>query len=207
MKLHHLASLALLALSPTAFAEGFYGVGEVTHVDASLDHAHFDSALTASGATGLSSSDSGSNNKWRLQGGYRFNPYVALEAGYIDFGKVKYSARYTGGSAEGSLKAGGADMAALLSLPLNDSFSLFGKAGVVEASVKSSLTAGAPASLASGSDHEHDVRPLLGVGGLYKLTDNIDLRADYDHVSDLGKSSKTGKMDANLYSVGLAYNF
>src|SRR5512139_1561903 len=207
MKLPHLASLALLALSPTAFADGFYGVGEVTHSSASLDRAHFDSALTANGATGLSSSDSGNDNHWRLQGGYRFNPNLAVEAGYIDFGKMKYAARYTGGNAEGSLKAGGVDVAALLSLPLNDSFSVFGKAGAVAAKVDSSLTAGAPASLASGTESVHVVRPLLGAGAIYKLTQNVDLRADYDHVSGLGKSDKTGKMDTNMVSLGVAYNF
>lgn len=207
MKPQHLASLALLALSTTAFADGFYGVGEVTHSNLSLDRAHFDSALTASGATGLSSSDSGSDNKWRLQGGYRFNPNLAVEAGYIDFGKAKYTATYSGGSAQGSLKAGGVDVAGLVGLPLNDSFSVFAKAGMVAASVKSRLAASGPAALASGDVSTHVVRPLLGVGALYKFTDNLDLRADYDHVSGLGKSGKTGKMDANLFSLGVAYNF
>jgi len=207
MKLHHLASLALLALSPTAFADGFYGLGEVTHSSASLDSAHFDSALTANGATGLSSSDSGSGNQWRLQGGYRFNPYLAVEAGYIDFGKVDYTASYTGGSAQGSLKAGGVDMAVLVGVPLGDSFSVFGKVGGVEASVKSNLTASAPAALASGDASTHVLRPLLGVGAIYKLTDNVDVRGDYDYVSGLGDSGKTGKMDVNLFSLGLAYNF
>jgi opacity protein-like surface antigen len=51
------------------------------------------------------------------------------------------------------------------------------------------------------------VRPLLGLGALYKLSDHVDLRADYDHVSGLGKSDKTGKMNANLFSLGMAYNF
>jgi OOP family OmpA-OmpF porin len=207
MKLHHLASLAMLALSTTAFADGFYGVGEVTRSSVSLDRNHFDNALLANGATSLSGSDSGSDTKWRLQGGYRFNPNVAVEAGYIDFGKARYSASYTGGSAQGSLKAGGVDVAALVGLPLNDSFSVFAKAGMVAAKVDSRLTAGAPASLASGSDSTHVVRPLLGVGALYKLGDHVDLRADYDHVSGLGKSDRTGKMDANMVSLGVAYNF
>jgi len=207
MKRLPLASLALLALSTTAFADGFYGVGEITRSNLSLDRNHFDSALLANGATGLASSDSGNPTRWRLQGGYRFNPNVAVEAGYIDFGKAKYSATYTGGSAQGSLKAGGVDVVALVGLPLGDSFSVFAKAGVVAASVKSSLTASGPAALASSADSTHVVRPLLGVGALYKLTDHVDLRADYDHVSGLGKSNRTGKMDANLFSLGLAYNF
>ncbi|MBC2730805.1 outer membrane beta-barrel protein [Thiobacillus sp.] len=207
MKLQHLASFALLALSTTAFADGFYGVGEITRSNLSLDRNHFDGALLANGATGLSSSDSGNSTKWRLQGGYRFNPNLAVEAGYIDFGKAKYTASYSGGSAQGSLKAGGVDVAALLSLPLSDSFSVFGKAGVVAAKVDSRLSASGAAVAASGDASTHVVRPLLGVGALYKLSDHVDLRADYDHVSGLGKSDKTGKMGANLFSLGLAYNF
>ena len=78
---------------------------------------------------------------------------------------------------------------------------------MVAAKVDSSLAAGAPASLASGDATTHVVRPLIGVGAIYKLSENVDLRADYDHVSNLGKSDKTGTMDANVVSVGLAYNF
>lgn len=207
MKLHFLAPLALFALTTPVFADGFYGVGEVTHSSLSLDRNHFDTALTTNTAASLSSNDSGSDNKWRLQGGYRFNPYLAVEAGYIDFGKAKYQASYTGGSAQGSLKAGGFDVVALASLPVNDSFSIFGKAGMVAAKVKSNLVAGAPATAASGNASENVVRPLLGVGARYKLTDNVDLRADYDHVSGLGTSSKTGKMDSNMVSFGAVYNF
>ena len=207
MKLHFLAPLALFALTSPALADGFYGVGEVTHSRLSLDRNHFDTALTSNSAAALSSSDSGSDNKWRLQGGYRFNPYLAVEAGYIDFGKAKYQASYTGGSAQGTLKAGGFDVVALASLPLNDSFSIFGKAGLVAARVKSNLIAVGGAAGASGRASDNSIRPLLGVGALYKLTDHVDLRADYDHVSGLGSSSKTGKMDSNMVSLGAAYNF
>ncbi len=207
MKLHFLAPLALFALTSPALADGFYGVGEVTHSRLSLDRNHFDTALTSNSAAALSSSDSGSDNKWRLQGGYRFNPYLAVEAGYIDFGKAKYQASYTGGSAQGTLKAGGFDVVGLASLPLNDSFSIFGKAGLVAARVKSNLIAVGGAAGASGRASDNSIRPLLGVGALYKLTDHVDLRADYDHVSGLGSSSKTGKMDSNMVSLGAAYNF
>lgn len=207
MKFKHLAPLALFVLASTASAEGFYVLGEVTHSSDSLDKNYFNNVLGANGATGLSSSDSGSGNQWRLQGGYRFNPYLALEAGYIDFGKATYKADYNGGGARGSLKAGGVNMNILASLPVNDQFSVFGKAGMVYANVKSSLSAGAPASLASGNTSSNVVRPLLGLGADYKLNKNVDLRADYDYVSGLGDSGKTGKMDSNMFSMGVAYTF
>lgn len=207
MKTYFLASIALLAFSASASAEGFYGLGEVSHSSASLDRAHFDGELSSNGATGLSSSDKGNSNQWRLQGGYRFNEYLAIEGGYIDFGKAKYKADYTGGNAQGSLKAGGLDVAALFSAPLSDSFSVFAKAGIVAAKVKSTLLAGAPADLATSKVSTNVIAPLLGVGASYKLTQNVDLRADFDHVNGLGKSSKTGKMDDNIFSLGAVYNF
>jgi hypothetical protein len=100
-----LAPLPLLALTPTAFTGGFYGAGEVTHSDLSLDHGYFDNALIGAGASGLSSSDKGSTDKWRLQGGYRFNPNLAVEAGYIDFGKAEYQA-ITPGARTGLVEGG-----------------------------------------------------------------------------------------------------
>lgn len=207
MKHSHWTALALAALTTAAAADGFYGVGEVTYSNASLDSSHFDNALISQGATALSSSDAGDSYRWRLQGGYRFNPYLALELGYIDFGQADYQATYAGGSAQGSLKAGGVNMAALLILPLDHGISVFGKLGVVDATVKSNLQAGAPAATASSDASNNSIRPLFGLGATYKLTDHVDLRADYDYVSGLGSSSKTGTMDVNMFSLGAVYNF
>lgn len=206
MKFQYLAPLAFFVVSATASADGFYALAEVTHSNNSLKRDTFDNELSANGGTGLSSSDKGSGNQWRLQGGYHFNQNLAVEAGFIDFGKAKYSAAYAGGAAQGQLKASGIDVAAILSLPVTDSFSLFGKAGAVAARVKSSLVADAPASTASSSSSTNVLRPLLGVGANYKLTQNVDLRADFDRVSGLGKVA-TGKMNDNMFSLGLGYNF
>jgi len=207
MKFQQLAPLALIALTSAAFADGFYGVGEITRSNTALDKGYFDGALGNNGASGLSSHDSGNGNQWRLQGGYRFNPNLAIEAGYLDFGTAKYKANYAGGTAHGSLKAGGVDVVGLASIPLSDDFSVFGKAGLVYANVKSSLSASDPAALASDNNSTRVLRPLLGVGASYKITQNADLRVDFDHVSGLGKSATTGKMNDNMLSLGVAYHF
>jgi OOP family OmpA-OmpF porin len=163
--------------------------------------------LTSAGATGLSSSDSGSGNQWRLQLGYGINRNLAIEAGYIDFGKAKYSASYAGGTATGDLKAGGLDLVALGILPLTDKFSIFGKAGAVALKAKSSLTADASAVTATGKATANEVRPLIGLGASYKIANNVDLRTEFDHVNGIGKSNKTGTMDSNMISMGVAYHF
>jgi OOP family OmpA-OmpF porin len=203
MKLPKLVPLALLGLVGTASAGDLYLLGAVTHSKTSLDRSTFDTDLKNAGAAGLSSGDRGNGNQWRLQLGYDFSPNFALEAGYIDFGKARYSASYGGGTANGTLKAGGLDIAALGILPLTDSISLFGKAGLVAAKVKSSLSS----SLVSSSDSSNEVRPLLGIGAGFKLSESLQLRTEYEHVSGLGKSGTTGKMNDNLVSLGLAYRF
>lgn len=208
MKIHAVVSMTILAVtSVAASAQGLYVLGEITRSNTSLNGRTFDSSLAQNGALGLSSHDSGNNNKWRLQGGYEINPYLAVEGGFIDFGTAKYQGTYTGGNARGKLKATGFDSAALFKLPLNTKLSAFGKVGLVVAKVKSSLVADGPASLASGRDSSTVVRPLLGLGADYKLTEKISLRLDYDHVGGLGNSSHTGKMDVNMVSMGATYHF
>lgn len=208
MKLGIWIPLALMVVSQGVMAGDLYVVGDITHSKDSLKKSTFDSALTGAGATGLSSSDSGSGNQWRLQLGYGINSNFAVEAGYIDFGKAKYSAAYAGGgTATGDLKAGGLDLVALGILPLSDKFSIFGKAGAVAVRAKSSLVASGPASAATGNATANEVRPLVGLGASYKITDHVDLRGEFDHVNGLGKSNKTGTMDSNMVSLGVAYHF
>jgi OOP family OmpA-OmpF porin len=208
MKYARLMPLALLALSTGVYADNdLYVVGEVTHSRDTLNTSTNDTALTGAGASALSSNGKSNGNQWRLQLGYKLSPNVAIEGGYIDFGKAKYSASYTGGTAQGTVKAGGLDIAALGIVPVTDSISVFGKVGVVAARVKSSLTAGTPASAATGNISANAISPLIGLGASYKISDTMDVRAEYDHASDLGKSGKTGKMKADMVSVGLAYHF
>ncbi|CAN5429480.1 outer membrane beta-barrel protein [soil metagenome] len=208
MKFLKLAPLAFFALtSVIASAEGAYVLGELTHSRDKLDSSYFDSKLGANGAVGAASTSTGSGNEFRIQGGYRLSPNLAVEGGYIDFGKTKYQATYAGGTAQGTLKAGGVDIAARGILPVSDKIDLFAKGGLVAARVKSSLTAGAPAGGATGDTSKTVVRPLLGIGAQYKLTEKVSLRLDLDHVSGLGSSSQTGKMSATMLSGGLAYSF
>jgi len=198
--------LLLVAVSSSVLADGPYILGEVTHSNLSLEKGTFNNDLTAAGATGLTSREDGSGNQWRLQAGYKFNPYFAIEAGYIDLGQADYKASFAGGTAKGSEKAGGIDLAVLGMIPVMDKLSVFGKAGLVLAKVETRLNSGAPAAT-NIKDSSTEVRPLLGAGAAYNVWKNVDLRFDYDHVFDIGKSGKSGKMSDDMLSAGISYNF
>ncbi|CAN5414764.1 hypothetical protein BH11PSE9_BH11PSE9_26520 [soil metagenome] len=201
------AAVALCLATFAASAEGLYVVGEVTRSSDSLSRDHFDQSLTSAGATGLSSSAREGSNQWRLQGGYRFGENWAVEAGYIDLGKAKYSAAYSGGTASGSLEAAGFDAAGLYLLPLASGITVFGKAGVMLAKVKSNLAGVPGAGAGSVNASSNSVKPLLGLGLTYALTEHIDLRSEFDHVGHIGSANRTGTMNASMFSVGVVYRF
>ena len=187
-------------------ADGFYLTGQVTHSSSSLDQSGFSSTLSSAGANNVGSSSSSSGNQWRLQLGYQLNPNFAVEEGYIDFGKTGYTANYTGGSASGTQQPGGIDVVALGILPLTPEFSVFGKLGAVTAKTKTSLVSSNLAA-ANISNSSTATRPLFGLGASYNLQTNLDLRADVDHVSGLGKSGQGGSVSDNMVSVGVSYHF
>ncbi|MCG7656577.1 outer membrane protein [Wielerella bovis] len=93
---------------------------------------------------------------------------------------------------------------------VTDKFRLFGKAGV--AGVKHSVGDSNIVDVHSKTK----VRPTAGVGATYNLTDNLAVRADYDHVFKRGTQSFTNNQGqngnvkwkgANYLGVGLQYNF
>lgn len=207
MKQRTLLFVALAATAVSAHAGDWYGLGMITRSSANTDHAAADGALSAAGATGLSASTDDKSNKWRLQLGYQFNDYLAVEAGYIDIGKTKYSATYTGGSASGEIKSGGPDVVALGMLPLGNGFSAFGELGLIDAKTKTSLSASGVAAAASDKYDKTKLRPLYGVGGIYNFNDTTAMRVSLERVNNLGDKGRLGNMDVNMYSIGLSYKF
>jgi OOP family OmpA-OmpF porin len=207
MKLRMVLFGALSVATASAHAGDWYGLGLVTGSSASLDKSTTDQALTAAGAAGLSSSTNDSTTKWRLQLGYKFNDYLAVEGGYIDLGKSEYSASYAGGKASGSVEAAGPNLDALLMLPLGEDLSLFGELGVVDAKVKSKLSASGAGAAAADKYDNTKARPLYGLGAIYSFSDHTAMRASYERVTSLGDSNRIGSMDVDMYSVGLSYTF
>ncbi len=208
MKTTRIALITLALISSSAWAEeGWYGVGEVSHSSMSYKRGTLDGNLTSAGASGLSSSEKKGSNQWRVQLGYQFNDNFAVEGGYLDLGKAKYNASYSGGTATGTIKSGGVDVAAVAILPLNDKVSLFGKLGVVDAKTKLNLSADGSAAAMDGKTSKTHLSPLVGVGASYQLTQALFLRADLDEATNLGIKNKTGSMHSTIASVGLGDRF
>jgi len=182
-----LAVGAAFSLPFAAHAEGGYIGADVGHADVKVSSDYYGS--TTKGHTA-----------YKLYGGYDFNQYFGLEAGYVDFGKIDM------GYIDESLQAKSQAIyfAAVGTLPLNDQFSLYAKAGISANRVKVdwSFYDGS----GSGSYTKNNTSALLGLGAAYHFSKNLSVVAEYD---DFGKIEKEdgAHAKANIASLGIRYNF
>jgi OOP family OmpA-OmpF porin len=102
----------------------------------------------------------------------------------------------------GTAKGDAASMTAIGFLPLNDTFSLYGKLGV--AVTKTTVSS----SLAPMNDATRTA-PTYGAGAEYHLNKNIGMRLGWDHyaaaVNEAGGNKNN--LHSNVISAGAVYNF
>ena len=132
---------------------------------------------------------------FRAFGGYNFNKNFGVELGYADLGKVTFSS----GGLSGDVKATAWDVSAVGTLPLANSFSLYGKLGWYMADSKQS------GSFGSGSDSNSDI--TYAIGGQYDFNKNLGLRAEWQQYKKVGGDNTGGTGDVDIFGVAVVYRF
>lgn len=137
--------------------------------------------------------------------GYELNDWLALEAGYNYFGNMKadypalghsdVTAPYTG-------KVQGIELSAKPYWALNESTSLFAKAGTL--AWWTNVTGEEVGYQYSSGDNGWS--PMLGTGLEIAMTDNLSARLEYQWFHNVGGSG-TGGSSINMLSAGVAYRF
>jgi OOP family OmpA-OmpF porin len=135
----------------------------------------------------------------RVTGGYRFNPNFAVEAGYMmigdstvtdSIGSVTY--------AQSSLQASG-----VISLPLGDKFSLFGKIGVASNSGKLTGTG----SYASTNSSTSTTDTTYGIGGQFNFNQLVGMRVQYEKFGKSKADPAAPGTDLTRVSAGVIFSF
>lgn len=134
----------------------------------------------------------------KIYGGYKINPAIAIEAGFIDYGKAKASSTYY----QSELKVSAFHVAAALRGELGRRFALVGRLGL--AVVDSKLSYYRPFARSGDSNSESNVKPYLGLGAEFLVTGGLKVTAGADFTQ--------GELDGNsgavrLFSLGLQYDF
>lgn len=241
---------ALIGLAPTlASAEGFYltAFGGITSAD--IDEGAFDASygpvlqqrgqLTISDGTddhvfspAASNYQSGSVDDsgigWGLQVGYEFNPYVALEVGYVDLGKYRQEggsilATYTSetdptvfdvpADVSARIVSAGPTLAVVGKFPFGSGFSVYGRGGVYFADTRARLKYMGVADEFSPDqvlelplEFKASTQELfLGLGAGWDFSEDFGLRLDFQMFMDVGDEDRTGESDLGLFSVGVTF--
>lgn len=119
---------------------------------------------------------------YRLFGGYTFNQYWGVEAGYNWLGDAK-----VGGD---TYRANGVNLSVIPRYPLTDKFAILGELGLMFSDVKND----------NFGTSDNGTNGVFGLGAAYRVSDPLDLQLRYRIYQDLGDSS-TGK--SNVHNVSL----
>jgi len=150
-----------------------------------------------------------------LLAGYRFNRWLAVEAGLYSLGSFKYASTGTVSDAgtilpasfDFAYKAKGIVMGGIGTLPLGRNFELRARAGISNTDVRIRYTATVDGDSLTDrfSDSTQDF--YYGVGAGFVVWDYYRIGVDYVHYDSLGKSSSTGATDVDnvMLSIGFRY--
>ena len=185
------AGLALAAaLVPVqASAQGFYMGASFGSTDADTGNAV--PALITSGSV------DGSDTGIKLFGGFAFNRNIAVEMAFVDLGELAYNGICCGGTpvTNGTVETSGFNFAFVGSIPLNPSFSLFGKLGMFFWEAQASdLSPTGP--FAQTID---DVDISYGFGASFQFNRNLGMQVEWEQYEAADSIS--------LLSVGVVYRF
>ncbi|MEG3638296.1 outer membrane beta-barrel protein [Magnetococcus sp. PR-3] len=147
--------------------------------------------------TGASYDDS--NVTGKVYAGYQFHKNVALEAAYHHLGNIK--GNFSGVVAEA--KAFGGSLQVVAKLPVTEKTALFIKGG----GLYTRVVAEASYNALSASAKDARVAPVLGIGAETDISNQIKLRAEVEHVINVGNAGTTGQADITTFTASANYNF
>jgi OOP family OmpA-OmpF porin len=214
------AATAAPALAQTGFYVGAIAGESLYHQDRSEADQTIIDAFRSNGITVLNGSSHIDKSDLAFGGlvGYRFVPGFAVEAGYLDLGKLdyKFSGSVTGAvlgssahpaTASLTAKAKGPTLAALGILPLSPSWDVYGRLGLIFSKVTLTADISVQNTPGSASESANSVDTFVGIGTAWHVGKNVALRAEYTRLPNVGDKDKTGETNIDLFSLGLTYSF
>jgi opacity protein-like surface antigen len=182
MKKQVLLAAVALALSGAASAQA-YGVISVGSAKQDID------------CGGAAVCDE-SGTAFKLLGGYRVLPNLAVEGGYMSYGKAKASD--AGLSADFTVN--GVGIGAAFHQDIATHWNFVARLGLAQMKTKVNATAGG----SSGSESDSKAQLYGGLGVGYNISKQLSIDAAWD----FSQAKVTGfKYDVNAFSVGLTFGF
>jgi OOP family OmpA-OmpF porin len=163
----------------------------------------------AVGTVAFSSTRDEDSFGWKAFAGWRFNPYLAVEGGYVGLGRanLQYTIPGFAGSADVKVTDSAWTLAAVGSYPFGQGFSVLGKLGAAFHYTKTDLNVSVPGAAAGATVSDRRTGFLWGVGAGYDFNPNLGVRVEYENFGTAGESENTGRMGTSLVSGSAIVRF
>lgn len=132
-------------------------------------------------------------NSFRIVGGFQFGDFFGIEAGYQNFGDFEETIDFGGFSTRSTVAADGWTLGGTLGLPVNEQFSLYGRAGVFFWDADVAIDG-------FSIDVPRDENPYYGGGAKVDVTSNLALVGDWTRY-------ELDAINSDVISVGFEYRF
>ena len=204
-----LGALALAVIGSSFARAGdtdWYVGGSVGQSRAKIDNVRIIDGLAGADIATTAIEDNDRHFAYKIFGGYEFNKYFALEAGYFDLGKFGFIANTAPASGlTGRTKLNGENIDAVGTLPFTDKFSAFARIGYTYSYAKDDFAGYGAVIVQNPERNNHSSGHKFGVGLQYALTESFGLRAEAERyrVND----AMGNKGDVDLYSAGAVFRF
>jgi opacity protein-like surface antigen len=215
------AALVLINVAGSAAADeesGVYVVANYGRAPTLFSRSDLDKGLTGAsdGALTIESSSVEKHGTIGSAGvGYRMSANFAVEATYLDLGKIHYQASGTAvlsgtsypSQFEEHTKSRGPALALVWALPLWNDWGVDARAGVYGGKTSSDLINTIGESEKPLSTSRRSTSLLLGIGGSYIATTHLTVRLDYVRLNDVKEKAFDKGFDVDVVTAGLAYHF
>jgi len=135
------------------------------------------------------------DTSWTVRGGWRFNPFAAVEVGYYDFGRYHFNGPTVLGAVpvEGSARADSVAISLVGILPIYN-FDLYGRIGYAHSELKFN----ANTRLLTASSNERQDEATYGIGGHWSFSPHWGLFVEW---------VKNDRIRIDSYMGGVDYRF
>ncbi len=184
----------------------WYIGGNVGQSRAKIDDTRIVNGLTAQGIATTTVRDDDRHFAFKVFGGYEFNKYFSLEAGYFDLGRFGFTANTVPAAGlTGKIKLNGANFDAVGTLPFGDKFSAIARIGYTYSYAKDDFAGYGAVIVRDPERNQHSSNYKFGVGLQYAVTKSFGLRAEAERYRV--KDAVGNKGDVDLFSAGAVYRF
>jgi OmpA-OmpF porin, OOP family len=220
-----LAASMLLPCAALAQAGGWYA-GLAAGQSRTADELVQNRESTITLASDMHSDFDATGSAGKLFGGYRFNPYLALEASYADLGRDTLATRFLGGdpaqpsAIRTTRKVAGFGADLLVGAPLGARALLFARLGAFRSRLEASAELSGNVVFNPGNPDErarsttrNETVAHYGIGGEWALTRDVALRLEWERYAKVGKAFEiggigtTGEADMDAWFAGVALRF